>query len=166
MIVKDIETNNICKEKSLIISSFKPDGLKTIINNIPKKNFIIGVGYSEGDFQIGISGKRKKDENINDTMIREMTEELSLRPIFRPELYFKNCNNTFYIINLKDTILLKAPIDNINKKRDTTDRAVICIHGNEKIVKKYLSNVKIKPNNEDFITHIWADSAENIIKYL
>jgi len=165
MIVKNIITNQIVKCEKLLISSFKPKGLKTIISSVPKTNYIIGVGYSEGDYQICISGRRKQRENIYTTIKREMYEELSIIPSEDPKIILRDNRNFFSIIDLQKTILLDSNIFSQNKQSDSIDRAVICIHGTKKDTAKYISNVKLKENNGDCITHIWADTAENILKY-
>lgn len=165
MIVKNIVTNEIVTCEKLLISSFKPKGLKTVISSIPKTNYIIGVGYSEGDYQICISGRRKQNENIYATIKREMYEELSIVPTESPSVVMRDDKNFFSIINLRQTSLLNYNIFPQIGDRDSNDRAVICIHGTKKDITDYISNVKLKENNGDYITHIWADTAENILKY-
>ena len=165
MIVKSIATNKIVKCEKLLISSFKPKGLKTIISSIPKTNYIIGVGYSEGDYQICISGRRKQTENIYTTIKREMYEELSIVPKSEPKIILRDDKNYFSIIDLRETSLLDTSIFSQSDEKDSTERAVICIHGTKNDTANYISNVKLKENNGDYITHIWADTAENILKY-
>lgn len=165
MIVKNILTNKVIQYEKLLISSFKPKGLKSIISSVPKTNYILGVGYSEGDYQICISGRRKQSENIYTTIKREMYEELSIIPKNEPEIILRDDKNYFSIINLHETLLLDSNIFSQSVEKDSTDRAVICIHGTKKDTTDYMSNVKLKENNGDYITHIWADTAENILNY-
>ena len=165
MIVKNILTNRIVICEKLLISSFKPKGLKTIIKNIPKDNYVIGVGYKEGDYQICISGRRKYKENIYNTVKREMYEELSILPKNDPKIVLRDERNYFSIIDLQDTVLMESISGKENSERDSQDRAIICVHGGRENISHYIANVKLRKDNTDFITHIWADTAENILKY-
>jgi hypothetical protein len=164
MIVKDIVTQKVYYPDKLAISPFKPDGLETIIKKVPKSDYIVGVGYSEGDHQICISGRRKNTETIHDTIVREMSEELSIIPSAAPSIAIRNDNNYFSIVKLENTTMCKDTPDNDGE--DSLERAVICVHGSQELVLGYLKNVNLKTDNEDFITHIWADSAENILGYI
>ena len=164
MIVKDIVTQRVHYPDKLAISPFKPNGLETIIKKVPKGDYIVGVGYSEGDHQICISGRRKITETIYDTIAREMSEELSIRPSVTPKIAIRNDNNYFSIVKLEDTTICEDIPDNDGE--DSQERAVICVHGSQELVLGYLKKVKLKTDNEDFITHIWADSAENILGYI
>lgn len=166
--VKDIISNRIEWRDNLKISSFKPDGLKKILKKKRKNMYIVGVGYEEGDFQICISGRFKKNENIYDTIKREMGEELGLIPLLNPTIISRNGSNWFSEINIKDTDVFRFGVDtdNVNNEMDINERAIICIYGNKEDVLSYMHKVRLPTFNDDHITHIWADTAENILKLL
>jgi len=162
--VKNIRYNKIEIRESLEISPFKPNGLKKILEKKDKDTYIIGVGYEEGDFQICISGRFKKNENIYDTIKREMGEELGLKPLLVPTIITRTGLNWYSEINIKDTEIC---IDNnINTGIDMNERAIICIYGTKADVLSYIHKVKLPVLNDDHITHIWADTVENIINLL
>lgn len=163
-IVKDIKSNRIVWRDDLEISAFKPEGLKKILKIKEKKTYIIGVGYEEGDFQICISGRFKKNENIYDTIKREMGEELGLTPLLSPTIVSRNGSNWFSEININDTDIFNPEFDNVNTGMDTHERAIICIFGTKEEVLYYISKVRLPVLNGDHITHIWADTVENILK--
>lgn len=164
MIVKDIVTNEVTEESDILLSSFRPLGLKELLDKIPKEHYVIGVGYIEGDYQICISGKRKKNETINKTVYREMLEELSLVPLSEPIIFSKKNKNYFFTINLENTII-RVNNNKYDTGADTSERAIICIHGDRNTILNYISNVNLEENNCDFITHIWADKVKNLIKH-
>ena len=162
MIVKNILTGIITRPDKLKLSLFKPSGLKQTLQNIPKFHYVLGVGYIDGDFQICISGKKKNDENINVTALREMYEELSLisKRTKYPSLRIKA--NHFFTFDIKDLVLVENRLFPINSI-DTQERAVICVHGDKTNIENYFYNVKLNKHNLDNITHIWADTVNNIL---
>ena len=164
MIVKDIVTNKVTEESKLVISSFRPLGLEDLLKNIRKDDYVIGVGYKEGDYQICISGRRKKTETIKETVYREMLEELSLVPLKEPIIFSKKNKNYFFSINL-ESVKVKINTNYSDYGYDTNERVIVCVHGKKNVIMKYISDVILEENNCDFITHIWADKAENLIKY-
>ena len=163
MIVKNIINNRIDIVDTVCISAFKPNGLKSIIEKLPPEEYIVGVGYEEGDFQICISGRQKQNETIKNTIAREMYEELALIPSLQPVITCKVGNNYFSIINITDTLLFQNMETTVGE--DTSNRAIICVHGQRDVVFEYITNVQLPKNNDDYITHIWADTAENILQY-
>ena len=165
MIVKNIITNSITLVDSLLISSFKPRGLKTVLEGIPKSDYVLGVGYSEGDYQICISGRRKINEQIHSTVSREMYEELSLVPAQPVNIILKDKKNYFFAMNIVNTTLMTPLIGSHSPVSDSTDRAIICVHGKMHDIFNYIDLVQLPEDNGDFITHIWAESAEGILKY-
>ena len=164
MFVKNIITGSISIVDNLRISLFKPLGLRKVIKSIPYDNYVIGVGYIDGDFQIGISGRKKINETLMETLQREMSEELSIYPRDWPCVVGKNGNNHFYKLNINKTSFVTNVKKNINL--DTKERIIACIYGNETDILDYLHNVKLDKDNEDSITHIWADKASNLIRYV
>lgn len=165
MFVKNILNGRITIPDKLKISLFKPYGLRKTIDSIPKQNYVLGVGYEEGDYQICISGRKKRNEKLQDTVSREMFEEISLLPKYTPQLSFNIGRNYFYKINISDTYIVHNKL-RVNTQYDTVERVIICIHGTQWEIMDYLEKVNLDKYNCDNITHIWADKAENIMKYL
>jgi len=165
MIVKNIVSNRISNVENLRISAFRPKGLKYILENLPSDNHILGVGYQEGDYQICISGRKKKGEKIESTVTRETYEELGLIPTFKPQIMFNTNRNYFTKIDIRDTVCTGSSNSPQSEEDDTLERAIICIYGPLEDVQKYFKKVTLPVNNIDSITHIWSDTVENLIKY-
>ena len=165
MIVKNIISNKITNIDRLRISAFRPKGIKTILERIPPESYVLGVGYQEGDFQICISGRRKKSEDIGRTVTREMYEELGLIPKFKPQILFSSSKNYFTKIDIRDTVCTGSSDSHQTDENDTIERAIICIYGPLEDIQKYFKKVTLPSNNIDYITHIWSDRVENLIKY-
>jgi hypothetical protein len=165
MIVKDILSGKVCSETELRISSFKPSGLRELLQTLSGDHFILGVGYDQGDFQICISGRKKNNENINHTFNREMYEELSLVPKTLPLQYTKTGNNYYTSVRITDTYLLPPNLFSESNIDDTKERGIICVYGTFTEIISYMTSVGIDPNNNDSITHIWADKVKNVLDY-
>ena len=162
--IKNFKTNNIQIENSIRVSSFFPEGLEKIIEEmVPEKNYILGVTYSTGDSQICISGHSKEKETFMEGVCRELEEELCLRtkntlvPIETVGM------NTFFCLNVRDAYLKQNK--NTNPSKDKPKRGVICVFGREKDILLYLAKVRYNPNNDDCISCIWSTSRENILNY-
>ena len=166
MIVKDILSGEIYSEKDIRISSFKPPGLRETLAGLSDDDFVLGVGYDQGDYQICISGRKKSTEDISHTFNRELYEELSVVPSKLPLVYTKHINNYFTTLKITDTQLLQPNLFAESGDGDTKQRAIMCVYGNFMEIMSYLTLVKINPNNNDSITHIWADKVKNILDYI
>lgn len=163
MIVKNILTGSIASVDKLRLSLFRPMGLRKVIKTIPYDNYILGVGYKEGDYQICISGRKKADETVSQALSREMVEELTLFPT-KPEFVMNNQTNHFYKIHINNTMMNMCIPPNPNQ--DTSIRIIACIYGTETQIYNYLSHVHLDPKNEDRITHIWAEKASNLLSFV
>jgi hypothetical protein len=161
---RDFRNNSIRIKNRLKISRFIPSQLKNLIEkNVPDQNYILGVTYKTGDSQICISGHPKVNEDLQTGSKRELLEELSLVSDKMLFCFTDNVNH-FCFIDIKET---KMSInDKKNDLKDLKDRAVICVHGEEKDILYYLANVKYNLNNEDNIDCIWSSSKNIILKYL
>lgn len=163
--VKNFKDNSIHIENKIRVSSFFPEGLRKIIEEmVPERNYILGVCYTRGDGQICISGHPKEGETLLEGTCRELEEELCLKSknILRP--LEKKGFNTYYCLNVRDTFFRQNK--ELNKNKDTTERSVVCVYGNEKDILYYLAKVKFNPHNDDGITSIWSTSKEIILNYL
>jgi len=164
ILLKEVMTNKMKVIESPVISNFKPKGIKKILESIPNKDMLLGVGYKEGDLQIGISGKRKLGERLEETVNREMTEEVNLSCVVLLNCMKRINNNHFFRININNTRLYPCYLQRIDEREDTRDRVILCIHGSENAMLKYINNVKINKNNDDFITSVWCDTVGNILR--
>ena len=165
MFVKNIITGSIIIPETLRISLFKPQGLRKLIESVPSENYILGVGYEEGDYQICISGRKKRGEPLTEALRRETFEELALSLNKEPVLELKSGRNYFYKININETEI-KNPSFPTSTEFDTKERVIACVYGTEKDILDYLENVHLDIYNCDNITHIWTDKAENLLKYV
>ncbi len=104
--IKNFKTNSIQIKDSIRVSSFFPEGLQKIIEDlVPERNYVLGVTYNTGDSQICISGHSKENETFLEGVCRELEEELCLRTKNTLEPVGKNGMNTFFCINVKDAYL-------------------------------------------------------------
>jgi hypothetical protein len=160
--IRELKEDIIKLNQQLKINNFLPEGiLEMIEENVPENNYILGVRYTDGDGQICISGHQKEDEDINEGCERELTEELFLKCKSDINYLFNNDINYFYCISIKDTYISK--IYNHNKCTDLKNRAVICIHGNEYEILRYMSKLKIQERLNDTINGIWAARKNKVV---
>ena len=163
--IRNLKENIIRINARLKISNFFPKGLLTVLKNyIPQGSYVLGVCYSLGDSQICISGHPKVNENNIEGALRELKEELSLICEKKLEKCFEVNENTFYCLDLDNTILDKNT--QINNHLDKKERSIICVYGGEKNILHYLATVKFNDLNEDNITSIWSCEKEKLIDYL
>ena len=162
--IKNILIGTILIHQSLNFSLFKPRGLRKLIESVPKKDYILGVGYKEGDYQICISGHPKVSETVFEGLQRELFEELSLR-VYNDNSPFKFSSNYFYKYNIKDTKLEKNNYI-FNHNFDSKNRIIACVHGNQEDILEYLENVSLKKDNEDNIVSIWCGQREELLNYV
>jgi hypothetical protein len=80
----------------LLMSRYIPRGALRALSKIPGNKYILCVGYSHGDCQIGISGKVSGNESLDVAAKREAYEEVSLLPM---KINFSHSRN----IRAKDT---------------------------------------------------------------
>tara|TARA_R110002126_G_scaffold6316_2_gene33135 strand:- start:784 stop:1344 length:561 start_codon:yes stop_codon:yes gene_type:complete len=162
--IKNFKTNSIQIKDSIRVSSFFPEGLQKIIEDlVPERNYVLGVTYNTGDSQICISGHSKENETFLEGVCRELEEELCLRTKNTLEPVGKNGMNTFFCINVKDAYLKNNK--KVNPLKDNPKRGVVCVFGREKDILLYLAKVRYNPNNDDGIDCIWSTSKENILNY-
>ncbi len=163
--LKDFRQNTIRIKDRIKISKFIPRDLaQLIIKNVPENNYILGVTYKTGDNQICISGHPKENETLESGASRELLEELCLKNKNNLNFCHTDNINHFCFIDIKDTSLYHN-----NKKNDlidTKDRAVICVHGEEKDILLYLATVKYNLDNSDDIESIWSSSKEKILAFI
>ena len=160
--LRELNDDILKLNQKLRITNFIPEGLIELIeNNVPENNFILGVKYETGECQICISGHQKENENITQGFQRELLEELFLKPKNEIKQSFQINNNYFYCITMREAYISKSYI--YNKYNDLKDRAVICVHGNEFEILRYLCKIKTQQKNNDFINGIWAAKKNKII---
>lgn len=160
--LRELNADILKLNQRLRITNFIPDGLIEIIEKyVPENNFIIGVKYETGECQICVSGHQKENENMDEGCQRELLEELFLKPKNDICQITRNYNNSFYCFTLREFYISKCYQE--NQAKDLKDRAVICVHGNEFEVLRYLSRIKTQQKNNDFINGIWAAKKSKIL---
>lgn len=165
-ILRELNSDIIRLNQVLKINNFIPEGILQLIEkNVPDNNYILGVKYITGECQICMSGHPKTGENIKEGALREMTEEMLLASK-NNDINFShtNKNNYFFHISLKDTYITK--IINYNKDKDLPERAVVCVHGNEFEILRYMSKIKKQEKNKDQINGIWAAKKNKVISLI
>lgn len=164
--LRELNDDIIRLNQNLKVNNFIPDGILELIeNHVPENNYVLGVKYETGECQVCMSGHPKIGETIKDGCLRELCEEMFLSS---KEGTIKYCHNKgmnyFFCISLRETFLNKILV--YNKEKDLPERAVICVHGNEFEVLRYLSRVKKQEKNKDQINGIWAAKKNKIISLI
>ena len=162
-IIRDLENDLIKLNCKLKISRFVPEGLKEIIEkNVPDDQYILGVNYKHGDSQICISGHIKRGETITGGCVREMSEEVFLKP--KGEIFpIKQIGrNYFYALNINDLFLSSS--EDKKENEDTHKRAVVCIYGEEYNFFRYMKRLRIQNYVNDFINGLWICEKSIILK--
>lgn len=160
--LRDLNADILMLNQRLRITNFIPDGLiETVEKYVPENNFILGVKYETGECQICISGHQKENENIDEGCERELLEELFLKPKEGIKQLYRINNNNFYCLTLRESYISKAYQENPSK--DLKERAVVCVHGNEFEILRYLSKIKTQQVNNDFINGIWAAKKNKVL---
>jgi hypothetical protein len=162
VILRDLSKDTIRLNLKLKISNFVPYCLEKIIRErVPDHNYILGVTYETGDSQICMSGHRKEGESIEEGCCREMSEELFLEPKYPQKPIFSTKVNHFFCYDLRD--LRPRSIQVVEKYEDTRDRAVICVHGTEKDILRYMKRIKKQEYINDRIVGIWSARKKNVL---
>jgi len=164
--LRELNDDIIRLNQNLSVNTFIPDGLLELIESVvPENNYIIGVKYETGDCQVCMSGHPKIGETTKEGCLRELTEELFLNSKDGEiKLHSNKDINYFYSITLRETYITK--ILNYNRDKDLPHRAVICVHGNEFEVLRYMSKIKKQEKNKDMINGIWAAKKDKIVKLI
>jgi hypothetical protein len=163
-IVRDLKEDIIRLNCKLKLSNFIPPPLEEIIKEkVPNENYILGVTYRRGDSQICMSGHVKIGESYQDGCVREMSEELFLEP--KEDFLFEKVKSTktnhFYVFNIRETkIKPRIVSDNVE---DTRERVIICVHGSEYDIMRYMKRLRAQEYTNDGIISIWAAQKKNIL---
>lgn len=165
--MRSLQDQSFTLVKNLHISSFRPPGLRKIIEEIPDDHFLIGVVYSAGDSQICISGRIKEGESLEDGCVREMREEVFLRPkdgfVFDNPLI--NGKNYFFSYHIKDLVLSPVKVDD-SEGVDSRRRVFACIHGERDEIVEYMKGIEVQGYTNDEIIGIWASDKKSVMDYL
>lgn len=163
IIVKYLTTHILCDRRLILLSKFIPFGLRYFLKKIPEDHYIIGVGYSQGDFQICMSGRSFLFEDPFATLNRELHEELALelKPEKHPSREEKIGNRVFYDISI-DKVRAIPPLEKEESGEHSREGIVGCVHGSESDVVEYLKTVELTSENGDDIHMIWA-APKNIV---
>lgn len=161
-IVRELENDLIRLNCKLKVSNFVPCGLESVIKQeVPDDHYILGVTYNNGQSQICMSGHIKEDESLEDGCSREMSEELFLEPKHSFRIIRSSRVNRFFAFDIRDTRI--SPRSVFEDKKDTEVRAVICVHGTDSSILRYMKNIKKQPYVNDSIVSIWAAKKKNIL---
>lgn len=164
--LRELNDDIIRLNQNLKVNIFIPDGLLDLIEiHVPENNYILGVKYEKGDCQICMSGHPKEGETTAEGCLRELTEELFLNSKNGEiKFHYLKEENHFYSISLRETYITK--ILEYNNDKDLPHRAVICVHGNEFEILRYMSRIKKQDKNKDSINGIWAAKKDKIVKLI
>ena len=132
-------------------SKYKNTSLKkvqTLITNVHKEQmYFLGPKYPEEDFQFCVTGAFNTcDDNIFDSAIRELEEELyisvpnSSHIVKIETTRTRYYTTTSYMVNIKDTNLIKTPRVEIVGEDKRQYRIAIYVYGTMEDYQPYLSN--------------------------
>lgn len=168
-------------------STYFPNNLCEAIfhNDIEDDDYILCPYYSEGDFQIGITGNIAKNESYKEGILRELGEEIGLKPRYSPAdiEFLSNSNMTLskkrtmkdkrmsvYMVDILD---LKPLVSTEHKKKkqiakDSDNKKVGCIvYGDKKTILNFLSMVDIyRYYSTDKLKGIVAVKISEVRKYV
>lgn len=140
-------------EKRLTISTFLPNAIEIGLEWADPGSYILCPVYSDGDLQVGITGKAHVTENINDAATREVAEEIGAIPqdIFRYHIGLIDKFNLF-VFPFSDTINVDdhpAPPSGT----DSRTRVAIVLHADYDDVYDFLSQPKVKlwPSTDNIV---------------
>ncbi len=175
-IVRDLKEDIILLNRKLKLSNFIPPPIEDMIKeNVPDDHYILGVTYRQGDSQICMSGHVKDGESAEEACVREMSEELFLIPRPLPMgSYSKEIGeggglrklmetkvNHFFMISLRETKI--QPRQVFDDVEDTHRRVVICVHGSEFDILRYMKRLRKQEYMNDGIVSVWAARKKNIL---
>lgn len=174
-IVRDLKEDVIRLNCKLKLSNFVPPPIEDIIKtNVPDDHYIVGVTYRQGDSQICMSGHIKEGEKVEEACIREMSEELFLIPRSIPvsqdskmigdgslRKILETKVNNFFMISLGDTKI--QPREVFDDVEDTHRRVVICVHGSEFDILRYMKRIRKQEYINDGIVSVWAARKKNVL---
>lgn len=147
---KDLRSGQIIYKKRAKLSNFFPDVFRKLIEKLPDDEYVLGVGYKSGDFQVGVTGKSKERESLMDAASRELCEETRLTGLVPTNKIKENV----FMANIKNleigNLVPDERMDDYRKKR-----VYILIHGNYEDFQNYLTNVQFKDDMDDII-YVWG----------
>lgn len=168
-------------------STYFPNNLCEAIfhKDIEDDDYILCPYYSDGDFQIGVTGSIAKNESYKKGMLRELGEELGLKPRYSPadiEL-LSNSIMTFgkkrttkdkrmsvYMVDILDLKPLESREHKKKKQtaKDSNDKKVGCVvYGDKKIILNFLGMDDInRYYSTDKLSGIVAVKVSEVRKYL
>lgn len=168
-------------------STYFPNNLCEAIfhNDIKDDDYILCPYYSKGDFQIGVTGNIAKNESYKKGIIRELGEEIGLKPRYSSANieFLSNGNMTLgkkrtmkdkrmsvYMVDILD---LKPLVSTDHKKKKQTakesdNKKVGCIvYGDKKTILNFLSIVDIyRYYSTDKLKGIVAVKISEVRKYV
>ena len=164
--LRELNDDIIRLNQNLKVNNFIPEGILELIEkNVPENNYILGVKYETGECQVCMSGHPKIGETIIEGCLRELCEEMFLSSKEGPIKYCHNNGlNYFFSISLRETYINK--LFSYNKNKDLPERAIICVHGNEFEILRYMSRIKRQEKNKDQINGIWAAKKNKVISLI
>lgn len=155
------------------VSTYLLDGVVECISKLDDDEYILCVGYKGskgGDFQIGLTGTSKKNEDIDQTAKRETMEEVGIEfdEFLKETSKIHKYTSHVYTVNIKNCNATKWY--NSSKKKDDKSRKVtVLIHGPLNSIVKVMKTIPVEKNNGDNIGYYIAlkiSEAKSICKYI
>jgi hypothetical protein len=159
-------------------SSYFPKPMLSAFNNefdynIRSSDYILGPLYKSGDFQVGVTGHVKRNEDNNQAIARELGEEIGIVPknyskLFKIGTYlYKKSNMPVYSLYIKDSInvLDSQQGANLSKENDTKKKVGCFVYGRKADILKILQEDVYRYNTDDDIIGIVAVMAKDVLNY-
>jgi len=160
--VKDIKNPNIIRgTNSINVTGYIPARMTSFLRSLPQHSYLVGVGYEQYIFQIGVTGKVAHGETIDDGFRRELSEELCLKPKSDIKGGQSISIYSYYSVNIRNTEIVKPEYKEIDD--DKGNRVFIGVFGSREDIMCYMSKVKLDSEIGDNITSLWCTQVCNLV---
>lgn len=153
---KNLDNPNISRMYSVKLSTYLLNGVYDKIMEMNDEEYILCVGYIEkkgGDFQIGLTGSAKFNEDIDETAKRETCEEMGL--VFEDFLKISSDQgkkHTSYVFTVNANNCKNFITSPFSRKKDDRRRKVtVLIHGDINTIFNIMRSIPVKSSNEEGI---------------
>ena len=153
--------------RSILISPYLMPGSLDCINKLPKDDYLVCIGYTDGDTQIGCTGKIDCNEEAIDAAQREVLEEINIDCCHRKiNLISSNKKVKFFEIDINDcSINTNRQI--VKKEKSSKGKVMICIHGPLYEMDQILKNIPVRYlKDQEKINHCIAIPITECIKII
>ena len=189
-ILKKINTTKPCYIRQLCssilqvpsisyISNYYYSGLYECLQSIKPNKYIICIGYNEGDFQIGLTGTCKYNENHKQAVIRETMEEIDITSknfqLVSTKQKNRGCliNSYVYKLNATDCVQCthqRSDMKKEDRRNNNRKEKITCIiYGDKEEIDNIMLHSRLSKNNKEkikFYASLSVSEALNLCEIL